>query len=127
MNGADRAPKTCVACGRSIEWRKKWERSWPDVKYCSDACRRNRLSDVDASLEHAILDLLDQRARGATICPSEAAKAVAGAGDDAWRPLMERSRNAARRLVVAGRIDITQRGSVVDPSSAKGPIRLRKR
>lgn len=121
------ASKPCAVCGRTIEWRKKWERSWPDVKYCSDTCRRNRLSDVDAALEHAILDLLEQRARGATICPSEAAKAVAGTADDEWRPLMERSRNAARRLVVAGRIDITQRGSVVDPSTARGPIRLRKR
>jgi hypothetical protein len=119
--------KSCAVCGRTIEWRKKWERNWPDVKYCSDACRRNRLSDLDTALEHAILDLLDQRARGATICPSDAAKAVAGVADDAWRPLMERSRNAARRLVAAGWIDITQRGSVVDPSNAKGPIRLRKR
>ena len=32
---------------------------------------------------------------------------------------------AARRLVDAGRIEIIQRGRVVDPSTAKGPIRLR--
>ena len=109
-------PKSCVNCGRTIEWRKKWERSWPEVKYCSDACRRHRLTDVDANLEAAIVELLEQRARGATICPSEAAKAVGGADGD-WRALMERSRRAARRLVASGRVEITQRGSVVDPST----------
>ena len=44
-----------------------------------------------------------------------------------WRPLMERARMAARRLVAAGGVEITQRGRVVDPSSAKGPIRVRAR
>ena len=39
---------------------------------------------------------------------------------------MERSREAARRLVADGEIVITQRGRVVDPSTAKGPIRLRR-
>jgi hypothetical protein len=34
---------------------------------------------------------------------------------------------AARRLVAAGLADITQRGAVVDPSTAKGPIRVRLR
>ncbi len=32
--------KTCVACGRPFTWRKKWERDWANVRYCSDACRR---------------------------------------------------------------------------------------
>jgi hypothetical protein len=32
--------KDCLACGRPFTWRKKWERDWDDVKYCSDACRR---------------------------------------------------------------------------------------
>jgi hypothetical protein len=38
---------------------------------------------------------------------------------------MEPARAAARRLVSHGRIVITQKGSVVDPSTARGPIRLR--
>jgi hypothetical protein len=59
----------------------------------------------------------------ATICPSEAARLVGG---EEWRPLMEPARAAARRLVVAGQIEIVQRSSVVDPSTAKGPIRLRR-
>ncbi|WP_370512623.1 DUF2256 domain-containing protein [Xanthomonas phaseoli] len=29
----------CVQCGRPFRWRKKWERVWDAVKYCSDRCR----------------------------------------------------------------------------------------
>lgn len=34
--------KTCAACGRPFAWRKKWERDWEQVRFCSDACRRNK-------------------------------------------------------------------------------------
>ena len=78
----------------------------------------------DAALEQAVLALLADRAEGATICPSEAARVVGG---DDWRPLMEPARAAARRLVDAGEVEVTQGGEVVDPSTAKGPIRIRKR
>ena len=61
-------------------------------------------------------------ARTSTICPSEAARAVDA---DGWRDLMEPARKAARRLVAAGSVVITQGGKVVDPSTAKGPIRIR--
>lgn len=115
--------KTCVACGRRIEWRKKWARDWDDVKYCSDACRRRGVSPVDQQLENTILDLLAQRGRDKTICPSDAARAVGT--DDTWRDLMEPARRAARRLVDRREVEITQAGHVVDPSTAKGPIRIR--
>ena len=36
--------KICLRCGRAFSWRKKWERDWDEVKYCSDACRRNVIS-----------------------------------------------------------------------------------
>jgi hypothetical protein len=126
----DRAPKTCVACGRSIEWRKKWERNWETVRYCSSACRRRAVRPVDHPLESAITTLLDERAGGATICPSEAARLVArdqGVEGEGWRDLMEPARAAARRLVAAGEVEIVQRGRVVDPSTAKGAIRIRRR
>ncbi|MEN8756131.1 MAG: DUF3253 domain-containing protein, partial [Akkermansiaceae bacterium] len=44
-----------------------------------------------------------------------------------WRDEMERTRRAARRLVATGKLQILQKGKVVDPSTAKGPIRLSKR
>ncbi|NBO15199.1 MAG: DUF2256 domain-containing protein [Betaproteobacteria bacterium] len=34
--------KPCVACGRLMSWRKAWAKNWEHVKYCSDACRRNK-------------------------------------------------------------------------------------
>jgi hypothetical protein len=121
---ASPAEKTCASCGRRIEWRAAWAKNWDEVRYCSDACRARRVTDVDRELEASILGLLDQRAATATICPSESARAIGG---EDWRDLMEPARRAARRLVARGEIDITQGGSVVDPSTAKGPIRLRKR
>jgi hypothetical protein len=38
---------------------------------------------------------------------------------------MEPARAAARRLVAAGRVVITQKGRVVDADTAKGAIRLK--
>ena len=32
--------KVCVTCGRPFVWRKKWERDWESVKYCSDRCKK---------------------------------------------------------------------------------------
>lgn len=117
-----RPTKVCAVCGRTIEWRKKWERDWESVRYCSQKCRSGKGREADDALESAILELLAQRARGATICPSEAARRV---DPERWRDLMEASRAAARRLVASGRAEVTQRGRVVDPSTAKGPIRVR--
>lgn len=124
MPAAPPPAKVCAACGRRIEWRRKWARHWGEVRYCSDACRRHRVNDTDRRLERAILDLLGARAATATICPSEAARAVGG---DGWRELMEPARRAARRLVATDAVEITQGGRVVDPSTARGPIRIRRR
>ena len=33
--------KVCTICGFEMVWRKKWEKVWDDVKYCSDRCRLN--------------------------------------------------------------------------------------
>jgi len=78
---------------------------------------------VDERLEAGILDLLEQRAHGATICPSEAARLVGS--KDGWRDLMEPARKAAARLVATGDVEVTQGGEVVDPAAARGPIRIR--
>lgn len=118
----DRADKICAACGRSFAWRKKWERHWADVRYCSTACRSSGVSPTDEALETAILELLANRSRGASICPSEAARAVR---PDDWRPLMEPARRAARRLVARNLVNITQKGQPVDVPMVKGPIRIR--
>jgi hypothetical protein len=106
-----------------MTWRAAWEKNWEEVRYCSERCRRRKVRPVDAALEASILALLDERARSATICPSEAARSVDPNG---WEALMEPARRAARRLVDAGEVEITQGGRVVDPSTCKGPIRIRR-
>ena len=32
--------KPCQACGLPMTWRKRWARTWPEVKFCSDRCRK---------------------------------------------------------------------------------------
>ncbi|MEE2879435.1 MAG: DUF2256 domain-containing protein [Pseudomonadota bacterium] len=32
--------RTCAACRRPFEWRKKWEKVWDEVRFCSERCRR---------------------------------------------------------------------------------------
>jgi hypothetical protein len=73
-------------------------------------------------VERAILDLLDARGPEKTICPSEAARALAGDGD--FRPYMEPVRDAAARLAGEGRLEVTQKGEAVSIAEARGPIRL---
>ncbi|PNW83999.1 hypothetical protein CHLRE_04g212350v5 [Chlamydomonas reinhardtii] len=34
--------KVCATCGLPFTWRKKWEKVWDEVRYCSDRCRGNR-------------------------------------------------------------------------------------
>ncbi|MCA3177390.1 MAG: DUF2256 domain-containing protein [Burkholderiaceae bacterium] len=31
--------KPCAHCARPMTWRKRWARTWDDVRYCSDGCR----------------------------------------------------------------------------------------
>lgn len=76
----------------------------------------------DRELEDKIRQLLDARSRDATICPSDVARAMS---DNEWRELMEPVRRSARRMVEAGEVEITQKGFAVDPSTAKGPIKIR--
>ena len=118
--------KTCPVCGRDFQWRKKWQANWNKIKYCSRACRNRGLRDFDVRLEKVIMDLLNSSKKGATICPSQAARALLeGADEQRWRALLEPARWAARRLVHQDKIRIMQGGKIVDPSKFKGPIRLK--
>lgn len=130
--------KICAVCGRRISWRAKWAWDWKQVRYCSDRCRREASAGRDEREEllAAVRMRLARCPAGSTVCPSEVAREVhaarggRGDGDDAqdgegWRELMEPVRRAARLLVAEGECEITQGGKVVDPSTARGPIRLR--
>ena len=124
MSLADKPEKICLNCGRPFEYRKKWAKNWDEVKFCSDRCRsegRGSGKKQSEDLQNEILQLLKVRGPGKTICPSELLQA-----EDKHNPiLMESVRQAARLLTHAGKIEITQKGKVVDPSDFRGPIRLR--
>ncbi|HIG73940.1 MAG TPA: DUF2256 domain-containing protein [Bacteroidetes bacterium] len=41
--------KTCAACGHPFRWRKKWERDWDRVAYCSKRCQREAATERRAA------------------------------------------------------------------------------
>ncbi len=45
-NKATLPSKPCVACGLPMTWRRRWARNWDEVKFCSNACRRNKAGRV---------------------------------------------------------------------------------
>jgi hypothetical protein len=110
--------KICSSCGRTIEYRKKWEKNWPEVKFCSDECRRNKKK---FDYREAILVLLNERGPLKTICPSE----LLAPELKQDKIMMEHVRRSARLLAAENKIEITQSGKAVDPVSFKGPIRLK--
>ncbi|MDE2363353.1 MAG: DUF3253 domain-containing protein [Hyphomicrobiales bacterium] len=77
-------------------------------------------------VESTILGLLAQRA-GKTICPTDAAKAIAserGEDDLAWRRWLSPVRNTAKGLARQGRLVIYRKGKPADPDDFRGVIRL---
>tara|TARA_Y100000768_G_scaffold258956_1_gene196991 strand:- start:26856 stop:27005 length:150 start_codon:yes stop_codon:yes gene_type:complete len=34
--------KICKKCQKPFTWRKKWERNWDEVKFCSNRCKKSR-------------------------------------------------------------------------------------
>lgn len=76
--------------------------------------------------EAAILALLAARGPEKSICPTAAARALAGhPTDQSWRPFLHPVRLAAQRLANAGNIEILRKGKPVPPNTAHGVIRLR--
>jgi uncharacterized protein DUF3253 len=83
------------------------------------------LVDVNQRLRTTILELARERGPDKTICPSDAARAIGG---DGWRDLMDDARDVARDLARGGDVEITQKGTVLDPDEPwRGPIRIRIR
>ena len=76
-----------------------------------------------ADIASAIESLVAARGAGATVCPSEVARALAGAAGP-WRALMPAVRTAAAALVEQGRLSVTRAGVDVDALASGGPIRL---
>jgi hypothetical protein len=77
----------------------------------------------DTTIEDSIFHLLTMRQQGASICPSEVARAL-DSDEAGWRPLMPQVRQVAQALARAGRLQVTRAGVQVDATSPGGPIRL---
>ena len=48
---ADLPEKICASCGLPFAWRKKWEKNWDEVKYCSERCRGARNNKESSSIK----------------------------------------------------------------------------
>ncbi|NDA47570.1 MAG: DUF3253 domain-containing protein [Alphaproteobacteria bacterium] len=84
-------------------------------------------ADAAPSLESVILRLCAEIGAGKTICPSEAAKAMAletGGGELAWRDWLLKVRRSAVGLAHAGQLVIYRKGKPVDPDDFRGVYRL---
>lgn len=75
-------------------------------------------------LAATVIELATERGVGKTICPSEAARALAGNNPENWSRLMPHIRHAAIRLMKEGRITILRKGRPVDPDDFKGIYRI---
>ena len=77
---------------------------------------------TEQAIEATLMQLVDARGPGKSICPSEVARQLA---PGAWQPLLGPVRRVAVALAKAGRIDILRKGKAVDPADMRGVIRLR--
>ncbi|WP_010257057.1 DUF2256 domain-containing protein [Pantoea agglomerans] len=41
----------CKTCNKPMSWRKKWERCWDEVLYCSERCRRTDRQEDDTEIK----------------------------------------------------------------------------
>ena len=80
------------------------------------------MSDTPTA-EDVILRLCAERGPTRSICPSEAARLLAG--DAEWRPRLPEVRAAAAGLAREGRLDILRKGRRIAPEEMRGVIRLR--
>ena len=86
-----------------------------------------RIAAEDGPAREAALALLAARAPGATICPSEVARALTaepgeGTADDAWRALMPAVHAAVDSLVDEKRVRLSWKGEAL--ATRAGPYRI---
>ena len=124
--------KICSVCGRTINWRKKWEKDWDSIRKCGKRCRSRRLGDQDIAYETAIISSLRDTTtrRNGILLLSDATSSVSAdekVTEKVATGLHERAKEAARRLAAREMILILDRKNVpTDPSHAKGDMRLAK-
>ncbi|MCP1436882.1 hypothetical protein J3D56_000318 [Erwinia persicina] len=43
----------CKYCNKPMTWRKKWEKCWDEVQYCSERCRQHAKRPLSRKDEHS--------------------------------------------------------------------------
>jgi hypothetical protein len=115
--------KACQSCGRIFTLRKSLKNNWEEVKYCSNGCRKRKVTKFDKRIEILILELLEKQPHQKTISTRDIAKTL-DVKDE--KKLSEPIKRAARRLELNNFVIITQHGKKVDSSKAKGHFQIRK-
>ena len=107
---AERAARARVQCAK-VALGERGEPWWEPT----ERGRCDRLAAVTLALSR-------HRAPTGTICPSDVARTLGGTG---WRRLLEPVRAVVRELARAGRVEVRQRGNVLDPDQPwTGPVRV---
>ncbi len=75
-------------------------------------------------IEATLLELVNERGTGKTICPSEVSRQLAGSDETKWRLLMKPVRAVAVRLANEDRVVIRRKGKPIDPNDFKGIYRI---
>lgn len=75
-------------------------------------------------IKASIFKLLAERGAGKTICPSEAARDIAGKDEKKWRLLMKPIKQVAIALALENQLQLKRKGKPADPHALKGIYRL---
>lgn len=105
----DLRSENCMVCGKVMPVSATWGPEWLVRTFCSRDCSESRLAPLDYRLQEAVLQLLGRQSEGERLNLEDVARFVDPLG---WESLMERTRNAARRLVAQGALTIE--GSATD-------------
>lgn len=78
----------------------------------------------ETMLADTILTLVRERGHDKTICPSEAARKLAGSDPDLWGAMMPIVRRVTLELAKEGRVVIYRKGKAITPDMLKGVYRI---
>lgn len=106
-----------------MQWRKAWEKNWDSIRYCSDACRRQKLDKTALPVRQALLELVRKAGPGKLSDPLEIAQKL---WPTDWQGHAEEVRRVVRQLASEGYIELFQEGRRIEELNFKGPIKIRQ-
>jgi hypothetical protein len=136
----EKPSKVCPACGRSFEWRKRWERNWEAIVYCSKRCSGTKGKSQDTmALAAAIETHVRASPRGECFAASVFSTPL-DANDRAPHRARQDVLAAIRLLAHRGVVEILHGGrvttvgkrvlvkgaKVVSPDEARGEFYIRR-